>query len=241
MRDLSIEVPRGVVAGFIGPNGAGKTTTLAMLLGLVQPTAGTATVLGASLAEPAAYLHRVGALIETPALWPGLSGHANLRALATLGGHDLERIPEVLALVGLEERARDRVAGYSLGMKQRLGIAAARLDELPAGGRTPLAEGLLQAAETLRIEHVRDPRRRPLLVVVTDGRATSGPDALQRAHRLAVHLADTGITSLVVDCESGPMRLGLASQLADVLNAEHVPLAEVSAEALTSLVRERAA
>ena len=116
-------------------------------------------------------------------------------------------------------------------------IAAARLDDLPSGGRTPLAEGLLQAAETLRIEHVRDPRRRPLLVVVTDGRATSGTNALERAHAVAGHLADTGVASLVVDCESGPMRLGLAQQLAGILDAEHVPVAEVSAEALTSLVR----
>ena len=116
-------------------------------------------------------------------------------------------------------------------------IAADRLDDLPTGGRTPLAEGLLQAAETLRIEHIRDPRRRPLLVVVTDGRATSGTDALTRAHVVAGHLADTGVASLVVDCESGPMRLGLAEQLAGILEAEHVPVAEVSAEALTSLVR----
>ena len=116
-------------------------------------------------------------------------------------------------------------------------IAAARLDDIPTGGRTPLAEGLLQAAETLRIEHIRDPRRRPLLVVVTDGRATSGPDALARAHAVAAHLAETGVASLVIDCESGALRLGLARQLADVLNAEHVPVSEVSAEALTSLVR----
>jgi magnesium chelatase subunit D len=116
-------------------------------------------------------------------------------------------------------------------------IAAARLDDVPTGGRTPLAEGLLQAAETLRIEQVRDPRRRPLLVVVTDGRATSGADALDRARVVATHLADTGVASLVVDCESGGMRLGLARQLAGMLDAEHVPVTEVSADALTSLVR----
>jgi ABC-2 type transport system ATP-binding protein len=75
---LSIEVPAGVVAGFIGPNGAGKTTTMAMLLGLVRPTAGTATVLGANVEHPASYLGRVGALIEAPSFWPGLSGVENL-------------------------------------------------------------------------------------------------------------------------------------------------------------------
>ena len=79
------------MAGFIGPNGAGKTTTMAMLLGLVRPTAGTATVLGSSIEAPASYLHRVGALIEAPSFWPGLTGVQNLRALAVLGGHDESR------------------------------------------------------------------------------------------------------------------------------------------------------
>jgi ABC-2 type transport system ATP-binding protein len=126
---LSLEVPAGVVAGFIGPNGAGKTTTMAMLLGLVRPTAGSATVLGADIAHPAAYLGRVGALIEAPAFWPGLTGVENLRALALLGGHDESRIPEVLALLGLEARGADRFGEYSFGMKQRLGIAAALLGD----------------------------------------------------------------------------------------------------------------
>jgi ABC-2 type transport system ATP-binding protein len=126
---LDLEVPAGVVAGFIGPNGAGKTTTMAMLLGLVAPSAGSGTVLGASLDEPAAYLGRVGALIETPAFWPGLSGVQNLRVLATLGGHDPSRIPEVLSLVALDSRGGDRFGQYSLGMKQRLGIAAALLGD----------------------------------------------------------------------------------------------------------------
>src|SRR5262245_23328488 len=127
--ELSIEVPTGVVAGFIGPNGAGKTTTMAILLGLVRPSAGTATVLGASIEEPARYLHRVGALIEAPSLWPGLTGVENLRALAVLGGHDESRIPKVLALAGLEARGSDRFGQYSFGMKQRLGIAAALLGD----------------------------------------------------------------------------------------------------------------
>jgi ABC-2 type transport system ATP-binding protein len=126
---LSIEVPAGVVAGFIGPNGAGKTTTMAMLLGLVRPTDGTGTVLGASVEDPASYLHQVGALIEAPAFWPGLSGIENLRVLATLGDHDPSRIPEVLALVGLGARGSDRFGEYSFGMKQRLGIAATLLGD----------------------------------------------------------------------------------------------------------------
>ena len=125
--DLTLEIPTGAVAGFIGPNGAGKTTTMAMLLGLVRPSGGTGTVLGGPLSDPAAYLGRVGALIEGPGLWPALTGAENLRLLATLAGHDRRRIPDVLALVGLEDRAGDRYGQYSLGMKQRLGIAAALL------------------------------------------------------------------------------------------------------------------
>jgi ABC-2 type transport system ATP-binding protein len=126
---ISFDVPRGVVAGFIGPNGAGKTTTMAMLLGLVAPTAGTGSVLGAPLGEAASYLPRVGALIEGPALYPGLTGAENLRVLAAMGGKDASRIPELLDLVGLGERGDDRFKEYSLGMKQRLGIAGALLGD----------------------------------------------------------------------------------------------------------------
>src|SRR4051794_14909161 len=126
---LTVDIPSGVVAGFIGPNGAGKTTTMAMLLGLVRPTAGSAAVLGEPLDAPKRYMHRVGALLEGPALWPGLTGAENLRVLAKLGDHDPGRIPEVLSLVGLADRAGDRFARYSLGMKQRLGIAAALLGD----------------------------------------------------------------------------------------------------------------
>ncbi len=126
---LHLEVPTGVVAGFVGPNGAGKTTTMAMLLGLVRPTSGTGTVLGHELSRPSAYLHRVGALIEGPAFYPALTGRENLTVLTILGRHDRARIPELLALVGLASRGDDRFGRYSLGMKQRLGIAAALLGD----------------------------------------------------------------------------------------------------------------
>src|SRR6187401_25513 len=89
---FDLELPRGVIAGFIGPNGAGKTTTMAMLLGLVRPTAGTGTVLGEPMTHPEWYLGRVGALIEGPALWPALTATENLRVLARLGGHDEARV-----------------------------------------------------------------------------------------------------------------------------------------------------
>jgi len=116
-------------------------------------------------------------------------------------------------------------------------IAASRLADLPAGGRTPLAEALLKTADVLRLERVRDPRRRPLLVVITDGRATFGDNALARAHRVAAHLGASGLASLVIDCETGTFRMGLARQLSDHLLAEYVPLGEVSASALTDVVK----
>src|SRR5262245_22714433 len=126
---LSLEIPRGVVAGFIGPNGAGKTTTMAMLLGLVRPSAGTGTVLDRPIDRPAAFLRDVGALIEGPAFYPSISGRRNLEVLAITGGHDTAPIPQLLELVGLADRGEDRYRSYSLGMKQRLGIAAALLGD----------------------------------------------------------------------------------------------------------------
>jgi magnesium chelatase subunit D len=115
--------------------------------------------------------------------------------------------------------------------------AVRRLESLPAGGRTPLAEGLLCAAETLRLERIRDPRRRPLLVLVTDGRATFGADALGRSRQAAAHLAASGVASLVLDCETGRFRMGLAARLADVLQADYAPVGEVGVQALTTAVR----
>jgi ABC-2 type transport system ATP-binding protein len=126
---LTVAVPPGVVAGFIGPNGAGKTTTMAMLLGLVRPSSGHASVLGESIAHPDRYLGRVGALVEGPALWPGLTGIENLRVIARLNGQDERHFDDVLDQVGLAGRGGDRFGTYSYGMKQRLAIAAALLGE----------------------------------------------------------------------------------------------------------------
>lgn len=118
-------------------------------------------------------------------------------------------------------------------------VAKARLDDLPAGGRTPLAEGLLQAAEVIRRERLRDPRRRPLLVVVTDGRATHGESAIERSRMVAARLAADEVHTLVVDCETGRFTLGLARELAGHLQAEYVPLGEVTAEQLTDAIGTR--
>ncbi len=127
VEELTFEMPRGGVIGFVGPNGAGKSTTIRMLLGLIRPTGGNAEVLGHGICTPSAYLHKVGAIIESPVFYPSLSGSNNLRALAKLGGFLPEQVPRVLEMVGLSSRASDKVANYSLGMKQRLGIAVALL------------------------------------------------------------------------------------------------------------------
>jgi ABC-type multidrug transport system ATPase subunit len=125
---LDMRVRRGEVYGFLGPNGAGKTTTLRMLLGLIRPTSGSALVLGLSPAQPEA-LARVGALIETPTFYPFLSGRDNLAVLARYAGVPETRIDVALEEVDLTPRAGDRFGTYSLGMKQRLGIAAALLKD----------------------------------------------------------------------------------------------------------------
>ena len=116
-------------------------------------------------------------------------------------------------------------------------VGAARLEQLPTGGRTPLAAGLLRAHETLRLERLRDPRRRPLLVLVTDGRATGGPNALPDARRAARLLAAQGTAAVVVDCESGPVRLGLAAELAIHLGGEAIRLDELAADSMTGMIR----
>ncbi|NJK79951.1 MAG: ATP-binding cassette domain-containing protein [Chloroflexaceae bacterium] len=156
VESLSLEVQRGEVFGFLGPNGAGKTTTIAMLLGLVRPTAGQALLFGHDVQhDPVAALRNVGAMIEAPAFYPYLSGRDNLRVLARADGVPPARIDAVLAAVELSSRARDRFGTYSQGMKQRLAIAAAlladpdliMLDE-PTNGLDPA--GTVEVRELIR-------------------------------------------------------------------------------------------
>jgi ABC-type multidrug transport system ATPase subunit len=125
---VSLTVRRGEVYGFLGPNGAGKTTTLRMLLGLVRPSAGRATVLGAPPGSRTA-VTGTGALVEGPGFYPYLSGRDNLRVLARYRGLPEPAVDAALARVGLAGRGRDGFRSYSLGMKQRLGVAAALLGE----------------------------------------------------------------------------------------------------------------
>ena len=123
---LDLEVRRGEVVGLLGPNGAGKSTTIGMVLGLIAPTAGRAEIAGADVrADPARALAHVGAIAEVPAFYPYLSGRDNLVALALIrGGGALERVEPTLKRVGLADRARSPFRTYSLGMRQRLGIAS---------------------------------------------------------------------------------------------------------------------
>jgi ABC-2 type transport system ATP-binding protein len=158
---LDLAVRRGEVFGFLGPNGAGKTTAIAMILGLVAPHAGRIEILGHDVAAGhEAALRRVGAIVETPAYYPYLSGLDNLRVLALArGGLPARRFGEVLSMVGLKGRERDRFGTYSLGMKQRLGIAGALLHEPellildePSNGLDPA--GMVEIRELiLRLAH----------------------------------------------------------------------------------------
>ncbi len=157
VKGLNLEVQRGEIFGFLGPNGAGKTTTIRMMLGLITPTAGRVEVLGQDVATQKAHvLPRVGALIETPALHLYMSGRNNLRATGTiLGGVSEARVDAVLEMVGLRDRKNDRVKTYSLGMKQRLGVAVALLNnpdvlilDEPANGLDPA--GIVEMRDLLR-------------------------------------------------------------------------------------------
>ena len=127
--DLSFVASPGRVTGFLGPNGAGKTTTLRAIVGLVRPTGGHATVLGAPYRALDAPARRVGAVLETSSFHPGRSGRNHLRVVARAAGLPSSRVDEVLATVELDRDGRRRVRGYSLGMRQRLALAAALLGD----------------------------------------------------------------------------------------------------------------
>jgi ABC-2 type transport system ATP-binding protein len=157
VKSLELSVGRGEIFGFLGPNGAGKTTTIRMALGLIRPTAGSVEVLGEDVAKHRErVLPRVGALVESPALYLYMSGRDNLKAVGeVLGGVPGARIDAVLETVGLAGRQRDRVKTYSLGMKQRLGLAIALLNDPdllildePANGLDPA--GVVEMRDLLR-------------------------------------------------------------------------------------------
>ena len=182
---LSFQVEAGEVVGFLGPNGAGKTTTLRMLLGLVRPDAGTATINGSRYADLAEPLHQVGAVLEAASFYPGRTARNHLRVQALAGNADPSRIDDVLELTGLADAAGRRVGGFSLGMRQRLGLATALLtdpellilDE-PANGLDP--EGVRWLRDLLR------------------GLAAEGATVLVSSHILA-EVAQTVDSVLILD------------------------------------------
>ena len=199
---LSFAVEPGEVVGFLGPNGAGKTTTLRMLLGLVRPDAGTATINGSSYPDLPEPLHQVGAVLEASSFHPGRTARNHLRLQALAGQADPSRIDDVLELTGLTDAADRRVGGFSLGMRQRLGLATALLtdpellilDE-PANGLDP--EGVRWLRDLLR------------------GMAAEGATVLVSSHILAevAHTVDS-----VVILDRG--RLVAQSALADLTGGE---------------------
>jgi ABC-2 type transport system ATP-binding protein len=197
---LSFAVEPGEVVGFLGPNGAGKTTTLRMLLGLVRPDEGTATINGSSYTALPEPLHQVGAVLEASSFHPGRTARNHLRLQALAGQADPSRIDDVLELTGLTDAAGRRVGGFSLGMRQRLGLATALLtdpellilDE-PANGLDP--EGVRWLRDLLR------------------GMAAEGATVLVSSHILAevAHTVDS-----VVILDHG--RLVAQSPLSDLTN-----------------------
>jgi ABC-2 type transport system ATP-binding protein len=221
VKDLSFSVERGRVTGFLGPNGAGKSTTLRMLLGLVRPNAGTASFGGVSyeqLPHPSAH---VGAVLEEASFHPGRSGRNHLRVLAAAGDHPEARVGEVLELVGLSGAANRRVKGYSMGMRQRLAIAAALLGEPevlildePTNGLDP--PGIRWMRDLVRAEAARG---RAVLVSshLLSEVAQSVDDVVVISHGV---LRGAGTLESVLGGADGPItrvRAGDADRLADAL------------------------
>ncbi len=226
---ISLTVRRGEVFGFLGPNGAGKTTTLRILVGLIRPTAGRVSVLGGHPGT-ADVLSRVGALIEGPALYPYLSARDNLRVLARYGDLPPSCVQRALGLVGLTDRADDRYATYSLGMKQRLGVAAALLKDPelvvldeptngldPAGmrdmralvhqlgseGRTVLLSSHLMA----EVQQVCD-----RVAVIDHGRilTESSVEELRGTGELVIHAAPSDVARSVLDAMPAVRQVSVA-------------------------------
>jgi ABC-2 type transport system ATP-binding protein len=210
--DLSFDVEAGRVTGFLGPNGAGKSTTLRTLLGLVRPSSGSATFGGQrydELEQPAA---RVGAVLEDASFHPGRSARNHLRVLAVTGDHPAGRVDEILATVGLSEAADRRVKGYSLGMRQRLAIAAALLGDPEVLILDEPTNGL----DPPGISWMRDLLRR---------QAAEGRAVLVSSHLLA-EVAQS-VDDVVVIAGG---RLRAQGTLDEVLGGDDIPATEVRAQ-----------
>jgi ABC-2 type transport system ATP-binding protein len=220
---IDLSVRRGEVYGFLGPNGAGKTTTLRMLLGLVRPSAGSVSVLGLTPGDPGA-LARVGSLVEGPAFYPYLSGRDNLRVVARYAGVPAARIDASLQAVELADRAGDAYSTYSLGMKQRLGVAAALLKD-------PELVILDEPTNGLDPAGMRDMRR------LVRNLGTEGRTVLLSSHLLGevqqicdrVGVIDRGrmVAESTVDELRGGTELIVAAAPSDIARAELESMSEV--------------
>jgi ABC-2 type transport system ATP-binding protein len=227
--DLSFTVRPGVVTGFLGPNGAGKSTTMRLLLGLDAPTRGSATVNGRPYREHAAPLREVGALLEARSAHPGRSAYRHLLALAQTCGIRRSRVDEVIEAVGLQQVARRRAGGFSLGMGQRLGIATALLGD----PRTIILDEPLNGLDTEGIRWVRSLLRD----LAADGRTVfvsshlMNEMALTAQHLIVIGrgrlLADTGMEELIASAARTSVRVRSSDQ--DALTARlRAPGVEVS-------------
>jgi ABC-2 type transport system ATP-binding protein len=236
--DLSFSARQGAVTGFLGPNGAGKSTTLRMLLGLVRPTAGIATIGGKRYAELAEPFRHVGAVLEADALHPGRRARDHLRVLAVAAGLPLSRVDAVLREVDLAHAGRRRVKGFSLGMRQRLGLASALLGEPeilildePANGLDP--EGVHWLRQYLRTfadqggtvlvsSHVLAEVAQTVddVVIIADGRLVAQSSLAELANR-----SRSGVR----------VRTPQAEALRDALTAQGIAAQLVAADALVAL------
>jgi ABC-2 type transport system ATP-binding protein len=229
--DLTFTVEPGVVTGFLGPNGAGKSTTMRMILGLDRPTAGSVTVNGRAYAEHPAPLHEVGALLEAKAIHTGRTAYNHLLALAATTGIPRRRVDEVIDLVGLQDVARRRAGGFSLGMGQRLGIASALLgdprtlilDE-PVNGLDP--EGILWIRNLLK-----DLAAEGRTVFVSSHLMSEM--ALTAEHLIVIGrgklIADTSVTAFIEQASTGrvKVRSPQATRLGELLAGPDVTVGNV--------------
>jgi ABC-2 type transport system ATP-binding protein len=235
--DLTFTVRPGVVTGFLGPNGAGKSTTMRLLLGLDAATRGSATVNGRPYREHAAPLREVGALLEARSAHPGRSAYRHLLALAQTCGIRRSRVDEVIEAVGLQQVARKRAGGFSLGMGQRLGIATALLGD----PRTIILDEPLNGLDTEGIRWVRSLLRD----LAADGRTVfvsshlMNEMALTAQHLIVIGrgrlLADTGMEELIASAARTSVRVRSSDQdaLAARLRAPGVAVSPDSDGALT--------
>ena len=233
---LTFTVRPGVVTGFLGPNGAGKSTTMRLILGLDAPTSGSVTVNGKPYQQHAAPLHEVGALLDARSVHPGRSAYHHLLALAQTCGIRRSRVDEVIDAVGLGEVARRRAGGFSLGMGQRLGIAAALLGD-PA---TVILDEPVNGLDTEGIRWIRSLLRG----LAAEGRTVfvsshlMSEMALTAQHLIVIGrgrlIADTGMEEFVARAEPGVVRVRSTdpAALAALLRSREVAVSEATDGAL---------